>query len=227
MIDRKLCDVTERIQNACRRVGRDPKEIELVLVTKEVETSRIQEVYGLGIRDFGENRVQELVAKKEELPKDIKWHFIGSLQTNKVKSLIGQTALIHSCDRLGLAQELEKQAAKHDQKVDVLIQVNASGEDTKHGFNPETVEQAVSEIVKLKHLNVHGLMAIGPNTENQTQIRKSFGNLRKLQDGLKCSFPNVDWHYLSMGMSSDFEIAIEEGANLLRIGSAVFGSRPR
>ena len=128
MIDRQLRVLTERIQSACKQVGRNPKEVELVLVTKEVEPQRIREGYELGIRDFGETRVQELVAKRKELPKDIKWHFIGHLQTNKVKLLIGQAVLIHSCDRLELAQELEKQAAKHDQEVDVLLEVNTSGE---------------------------------------------------------------------------------------------------
>ena len=227
MIDDHLHVVTERIQTACQRAGRDPKEVELVLVTKEVEPQRIDAAYKLGIRNFGENRVQELVAKREKLPKDIKWHFIGHLQTNKVKLLVGQVVLIHSCDRMGLAQELDKQAEKRNQKIDLLIQVNSSGEKTKQGFSPEAVEQAASEIVKLKHLNVRGLMTIGPNTEDQARIRNSFRSLRKLQDRLRDSVPNTDWHYLSMGMSSDFELAIEEGANLLRIGSAVFGPRPK
>ncbi len=226
MIDRQLRGVTERIHEACKRAGRDPKEVELVLVTKEVDPGRIKLAYDLGIRDFGENRTQDLMAKQGELPKGIRWHFIGSLQTNKVKSLIGQVALIHSCDRIDLAREIEKQAAKQGQTADILVQVNTSGEETKHGFSPSDVQQAVSEITAFDHLRLRGLMTIGPNTQNQVKIRESFRALSNLKDQLRQKFKNCDWRYLSMGMSSDFELAIEEGANLLRIGSAVFGPRP-
>ncbi|MBI4394814.1 MAG: YggS family pyridoxal phosphate-dependent enzyme [Candidatus Omnitrophica bacterium] len=224
MLTRQLREVKERVDQACRRSKRDPKQIKLVLVTKEVEMSRIEQAYELGIRDFGENRVRELLAKAEQLPKDIQWHFIGSLQTNKIKSLIGRVVLIHSLDRIELAREIEKEAAKQDQTVDLLIQVNTSREETKHGFKPEEVETAVSEIIKCGHLNVRGLMTIGPLTEDQERIRESFCSLLQLRDRLKQNF-DLDWHYLSMGMSSDFEIAVEEGANLLRIGTAVFGPR--
>ena len=226
MIDRQLRGVTERIREASQRTGRDPKEVELVLVTKEVDPSRIKLAYDLGVRDFGENKVQDLMAKQNKLPKDVRWHFIGSLQTNKVKLLIGQVALIHSCDRVDLAREIEKQAAKQNRTVDILIQVNTSGEETKHGFDPKSVKQAISQIVTLDHLRVRGLMTIGPNTQDQEKTRESFRTLRNLKDQLQQEFPNCDWCYLSMGMSSDFELAIEEGANLLRIGSAVFGPRP-
>ena len=226
MIDRQLRGVTERIREASQRTGRDPKEVELVLVTKEVDPGRIKLAYDLGVRDFGENKVQDLMAKQNKLPKDVRWHFIGSLQTNKVKLLIGQVALIHSCDRVDLAREIEKQAAKQNRTVDILIQVNTSGEETKHGFDPKSVKQAISQIMTLEHLKVCGLMTIGPNTQDQEKTRESFHTLRNLKDRLQQEFPNCDWCYLSMGMSSDFELAIEEGANLLRIGSAVFGPRP-
>jgi len=227
MIDRQLRGVTERIHQACKRAGRDPKGVKLVLVTKEVAPSRIKLAYDLGVRDFGENKVQDLMAKQGELPKDIRWHFIGSLQTNKVKLLVDQVALIHSCDRLELAKELEEQAAKRNQTVDILIQVNTSREETKHGFDPKFVKQAVSQIVVLGHLKVRGLMTMGPNTQDQERIRQSFRALRSLKDQLQQEFPNGEWHYLSMGMSFDFELAIEEGANLLRIGTAVFGERTK
>ncbi|MBI4358282.1 MAG: YggS family pyridoxal phosphate-dependent enzyme [Candidatus Omnitrophica bacterium] len=226
-IDRQLRDIKERIVKACERARRDPKAIELVLVTKEVEPKRVREAYDLGIRDFGENRAQEFVEKKENLPRDIRWHFIGSLQTNKVKFLVGQVVLIHSCDRLELAEALEKQAKKAAETVDLLIQVNTSGEETKHGFEPDVVEAAVSKISGMGRLKIRGLMSIGPNTENQEEIRRSFRSLRLLRDQLKKSHPAMDWRYLSMGMSSDFEFAIEEGANLLRIGTAVFGERKK
>ncbi|MBI1978316.1 MAG: YggS family pyridoxal phosphate-dependent enzyme [Candidatus Omnitrophica bacterium] len=222
---RSLRDVKERIGRACQRVGRNPEEVLLILVTKGVEPKRIREAYEFGMRHFGENRVQEFIEKKQHLPSDIRWHFIGSLQANKVKFLIGQVVLIHSCDRLDLAQEIQKQAQKHNRAVEVLLQVNTSQEQTKHGFSPDKVEEGVSEISAFDRIRIRGLMTIGPNTAEESQIRGSFRALRLLRDDLKFKFPDVDWRYLSMGMSSDFEIAIEEGANLLRIGTAVFGPR--
>ena len=225
MIEERLCAVRKRIQDTCKRVNRDPKDIELLLVTKQVSSSQIEEAYRLGIRDFGENRAQELIDKQNQLPQDIRWHFIGSLQTNKVKFLLGQVVLIHSCDRLDLARELAKQAANQSQAIEILIQVNTSGEATKHGFSLSTAREGISEIVKFEHLKIRGLMTIGPNTEDQNRIRSAFRSLRVLRDQLQQECPKVDWHYLSMGMSSDFELAIEEGANLLRLGTAIFGER--
>jgi len=225
MISVDLANLKRRIQAASEQAGRRAEEIDLVLVTKAVEPKRIFEAYELGHRKFGENKVQELLAKQSELPKDIEWHFIGSLQTNKAKDLIGAVRLIHSCARIELAREIEKQAEKRNQKVDALIQVNASGEATKHGFAPIQVKRAVSEMAGFAHLNIEGLMTIGPNTDNKEQIKQTFETLRRLRDELKTAFPAHSWKHLSMGMSSDFEIAIEAGANLLRIGSAVFGAR--
>ena len=225
MVVQELSSLRERIQNVCTRTGRDHKEIELVLVTKEVDLEKIKEAYQLGCRDFGENRVQDLVKKQKVLPEDIRWHFIGHVQTNKVKVLAGNIALIHSCDRLDLAKEIQRQAEKRNQTVELLIQVNTSGEKTKQGFYPKNAEEAVSEIAMLNRLKIRGLMTIGPNAQDLNEIRRSFRSLRVLRDELRDQFPRADWHYLSMGMSSDFEIAIEEGANLLRIGTAVFGPR--
>ncbi|OGW85452.1 MAG: YggS family pyridoxal phosphate enzyme [Omnitrophica bacterium RIFCSPHIGHO2_02_FULL_46_11] len=225
-IEERLCSVRERISGACKRVHREPKDVGFILVTKQVDPFQIREAYRLGIRDFGENRVQEFTDKQDQLPKDIQWHFIGSLQTNKVKFLLGQVALIHSCDRLDLAEELEKQAAKQGQTVKLLIQVNTSGEKTKQGFNLLGIKENISKIVGLKRLNIRGLMTIGPNTQDQNKIRSAFRSLRTLRDQLQQEFPACDWRYLSMGMSADFELAIEEGANLLRLGTAVFGERP-
>ena len=225
MIDRQSCDLRNRIAEVCKRVRRDPKEVGLVLVTKEVELERIREAYELGVRDFGENRVQELLEKRDQLPQDIRWHFIGSLQMNKVKFLAENVFLIHSCDRIELAKEIQKQAEKHNRILEVLVQVNTSGEETKHGFSPEAIKGAVSEIIQLDRIKLRGLMTIGPNTEDKAKSRSAFRVLRFLRDELKNGFPNQDWRYLSMGMSSDFEIAVEEGANLLRIGTAVFGPR--
>lgn len=227
MIDRRWHTLTERIHAACQRANRNHEDVELVLVTKEIAPNEIERAYRLGVRDFGESQVQEWAEKRRHLPLDIRWHFMGSLQTNKVKFLVGQVALIHSCDRLDLAKALQKEAEKHHRIVDVLIQVNTSGEETKHGFQPNAVAHSVSEILAFNCLNIRGLMTIGPHTEDKKRIRSSFQSLRALRDRLQRDFPNVDWHYLSMGMSSDFELAIEEGGNLLRIGSAVFGERAR
>ncbi len=225
MVERELRAVYDRIGVACKKSGRSSDEIELVLVTKEVDLERIQEAYRLGHRLFGENKVQEFTAKKTFLPSDIQWHFIGNLQTNKVKFLVQEVALIHSCDRMDLALELEKQAELANSQFEILIQVNTSAEPTKHGFDSKAVEWAVSQIKSLKRLNVRGLMTIGPNTQDEKEIRSAFSKLRHVRDELGKHFPKIDWHYLSMGMSSDFEFAIEEGANLLRIGTAVFGKR--
>ncbi len=227
MIQSALGDVRRRIEAAAVKAGRNSKEIEVVLVTKQVESKRILEAYQLGVRDFGENKVQELLPKIEELPKDIRWHFIGSLQTNKVKSMIEIVLLIHSCDRMELAEEINRQAEKINKDVRILIQVNTSGESSKHGFSPNDVQSAVSQMKGLKRLKIEGLMTIGPNTDNVNHIRESFRGLMVLRDQLKTSFTEYNWRYLSMGMSSDFELAVMEGANMLRIGSAVFGERKK
>jgi hypothetical protein len=232
MIEKSLNDVRRKIEAACQRAGRSPNEIKLVLVTKEVETACIQEAYRLGVRDFGENRVQEWLVKRGELPADICWHFIGHLQTNKVKTLLNvrpiheSPVLIHSVDSIDLAKEIQKQAEKKNQDVQILIQVNTSKEETKFGFDFNEVERAVSEIsAGCGRLKIKGLMTIGPNTRDETSIRHSFCELRQFRDKLRNQFNQHQWLYLSMGMSSDFEIAVEEGANILRVGTAVFGVR--
>lgn len=225
MIRERLEEIRGRIRAASERVSRSPEEIELVLVTKEVDPEEIKLAYGLGIRDFGENKVQEFLMKKEQLPADIKWHFIGHLQTNKVKKLLGKAALIQSLDRLELAREIQKEAQKQNQTADVLLEVHISPEKSKFGFEPDSVGAAVSEIRSLDRLKLRGLMGIGPNTRDEEVVRRSFRLLARLRDRLRNDFPETNWHYLSMGMSSDFELAVEEGANLLRIGSAVFGTR--
>ena len=226
MIAERLEEIKSRIRHASGRSKRNPSEIEWVLVTKEVEPSRIKEAYDLGVRDFGENKVQELLSKRPVLAPDIRWHFIGHLQTNKVKFLVGEVVLIHSLDRMELAQAIQKEAEKNSKTQSVLIQVNASGENTKFGFKPEGVEEAVSQmLVSCDRLCLLGLMTIGPNTSDQVKVRASFHQLYELRENLKRRFTQCNWRYLSMGMSADFEIAVEEGANLLRLGTAVFGPR--
>jgi len=225
MFKDELEHVHARIAAACERSGRPTSDVTLILVTKWVESERINQVYQLGQRDFGENRVQELDRKRHELPEDIRWHFIGHLQTNKVKSVVGEVALLHSCDRLDLAKTLQKQAEKKNTTIELLMQVNTSGEASKYGFSSKEAQAAVSELICYDRLKVRGLMTIGPFTENKEQIRTSFRALRQLRDRLQDEYTQVDWHTLSMGMSSDFEIAIEEGSNFVRVGTAVFGRR--
>ncbi len=223
MLERQLRAVQDRIEQACQRSGRKATDVELVLVTKGVEPTRVQAVYDLGHRDFGENKAQELIEKTALLPNDTKWHFIGTLQTNKARLLTSQVVLIHSVDRIELAVELNKQAEKANINHNILLQVNASGEATKHGFRPEVMESMAGQIKALSRLTVRGLMTMGPKSQDEREARATFSKTRNLRDYLKKQYPDLDWNYLSMGMSSDFEYAIEEGANLLRIGTAVFG----
>lgn len=227
MIQENLEKLKRDIEAICRKAGRKSGEIQLVLVTKTVAGDRILEVYQAGARDFGENRVQELLEKKPGLPGDIRWHFQGHLQTNKVKELVGQTVLIHSLDSVHLAKEIEKVAGRLNQMVEVLIEVNTSGEASKFGFKPQELEDAVGEMTRFAHLKIKGLMTISPLTQDEFQIRASFTALRDIQKKMKMCYPDLDWHELSMGMSDDYRIAIEEGATILRIGRAVFGERQR
>lgn len=194
-------------------------------MTKNVPVERIREAFEAGIRDLGENRVQELVKKKTELPAEIRWHFIGHLQTNKVKSVLGETALLHSLDRIALAEEIQKQAQKRNLTVDTLVQVNTSGEMTKSGFQPEEVEEALERLKSFDRIRIRGLMTIAPTS--QDPVRDCFRRLLILRDKIQEKFSDLDLYHLSMGMSSDFEIAVEEGATILRIGTAVFGERKK
>ncbi len=222
----KIQTLRGTIREAMVRAGRDPETVRLVLVTKTVESERVSEAYQSGERDFGENRVQEWHEKKLVLPQDIRWHLIGHLQTNKVKSVIGQVELIHSLDRLELADAIEKQAkAKGIAEVLCLVQANMSGEESKFGLDPALVEEFVRQMSLRSSIKIRGLMTIGPSTENEGKIRECFRKTRELLEDLKRKFPQLDWGILSMGMSGDYKIAIEEGSNLLRIGTLVFGKR--
>lgn len=198
-----------------------------MLVTKTVGVDRIREAFEAGARDFGENRVQELRAKKPGLPPEIRWHFQGRLQTNKVKSLLGEVMLLHSLDRMELAQEIQKQAEKKNLNMDVLLQVNTTQEATKAGFSPVEMEAVMEKLKSFDRLRIRGLMTIGPLTKDEKLVRASFQKLRILGDRLQRIFPTPSPFHLSMGMSSDFETAIEEGATMVRIGTAVFGDREK
>lgn len=233
-IAQTIAGLRRAIREKATAVGRIGEEIKLVLVTKGISVSIIREAYEAGIRDFGENRVQELTEKKKELPSDICWHMIGRLQTNKVKALLSDVRahgcapvhLIHSLDRPELAAAIERQAEqKNIREVPCLVQVNASGEATKAGFRPEEVASFVEGLKKESRIQIKGLMTIGPLSEDLETIRQAFRKAALLKKDLMQKFPEKDWGILSMGMSGDWPSAIEEGATCLRIGTAVFGER--
>ncbi len=224
-IKETLESVNEKIQAACMRSGRQPDEITLIAVSKTFPPEVILQAYNAGIRIFGENRPQELRDKATALPEDIDWHFIGHLQTNKIKYVVPTARLVHSVDSLKLAEALEAFAAKKNLTVDVLLEVNTSGEISKFGFKPQETLAAMEKVMPLNHLNVRGLMTIGPLTEDRALIRAAFASLRDLAQKAKDQFGPQSATILSMGMSGDFEIAIEEGATHIRLGSAIFGQR--
>ncbi len=222
-----IARVQERIEAACARSGRKADEVTLIAVSKTFPAEVVRQAYDAGLRVFGENRPQELRDKARLLPEDIEWHFIGHLQTNKIKYVVPQAVLIHSVDTVHLARALEQFAEKRALTIPVLMEVNTSGESTKFGFNPAEVPEAFATIKELKHLEVKGLMTIGPLTDDQQKIRQAFKTLASLRDKLTKAFHGHPLPFLSMGMSGDFEIAIEEGSTHIRVGTAIFGARGR
>lgn len=226
MLEQNLREVEERITAACRRVGRNREEVTLIAVSKTKPISMLQEIYDLGIRDFGENKVQELSEKHDEMASDIRWHMIGHLQRNKVKQVIDKTVLIHSVDSLRLAETIEAEAAKRDIVVSILLEVNVAKEESKFGFSVEEVLPAIMEISKFPHIRVKGLMTIAPYVENPEENRMIFSSLRKLAvDITNKNLDNVNVSIISMGMTNDYEVAIEEGATMVRVGTGIFGER--
>ena len=218
--------VEEKVANACKRAGRSREDVTLIAVSKTKPVSMIEELLPLGVRDFGENKVQELTAKEEVLPKDIRWHMIGHLQRNKVKYVIDKACMIHSVDSLRLAQEISKEAVKHALVMPVLIEVNVAGEESKFGVAVEEAPSLVEEVSKLPGIQVNGLMTIAPYVEDPEENRYVFRNLRKLSvDIREKNFDNVTMNVLSMGMTGDYEVAIEEGATHVRVGTGIFGER--
>ncbi len=222
---KRLEEVLSRIERACERSGRKKEEVRLLGATKTVPPERIREFYECGLRLFGENRAQEFLKKYEAL-KDlaIEWHFIGRLQSNKVKYLMGKVKLIHSLDRKSLADEIQKRASKQGLVQEVLIEVNLGAEETKGGVSPGELEDLYEYAASLPNLRVVGLMAIPPYLENPEEVRPYFRRLRELKEKLEEKYGRKLPH-LSMGMSHDFEVAVEEGATIVRIGTLLFGER--
>lgn len=226
MVAENLKEVEARVCAACERSGRKRESVTLIAVSKTKPVQMLEEAYQAGSRYFGENKVQELADKYELMPKDIHWQMIGHLQRNKVKYIIDKAELIHSVDSLRLAETIDKEAAKKGIVANVLLEVNMAKEDTKYGLMPEEVMDFVREIVRFQHIKVQGLMTIAPFVDDPEENRKHFANLRKLSvDIRKEKVNNVNMSILSMGMTNDFEVAIEEGATMVRIGTAIFGER--
>lgn len=218
--------VLNQVNAACEKVNRNKDEVTLIAVSKTKPSSDIQKLYDYGVRDFGENKVQELTSKYEELPKDIRWHLIGHLQTNKVKYIVDKVYMIHSVDSVKLAREIEKEAAKKNVNVNILVQVNVANEDSKFGLDNSEVIKIVEEIATLPHLRIKGLMTIAPFVDDGEENRKYFNELKELSVDIKAkNIDNVCMDMLSMGMSGDFETAIEEGATHVRVGTSIFGVR--
>lgn len=226
MIKENLKYVEGRVEEACKRSGRNPQEVTLIAVSKTKPISDIKEAIAYGTLHFGENKVQELVIKYEELPKNIVWHLIGHLQRNKVKNVVGKASLIHSVDSLRLAEEIDKEAKKNNLVQSILIEVNVADEESKFGVTIEECIPLIEEIAKLKNIAVKGLMTIAPFVENSEKNRKYFKCLKQLSVDIKTkNIDNVFMDVLSMGMTGDYEVAIEEGATLVRVGTGIFGNR--
>ena len=226
MLRENYRQVEENIRRACGRAGRDPGDVTLIAVSKTKPVELLREAYDLGTRVFGENKVQEIVEKYEALPKDIRWHMIGHLQRNKVKYIIDKVDLIHSVDSVRLAETIEKEAAKHDLTANILLEVNVAEEESKFGLKVDEVEQVVDEIAKFSHIKVCGLMTIAPFVENPEENRPYFRRLRNLSVDIGAKkVDNVTMSILSMGMTNDYEVAVEEGATMVRVGTGLFGAR--
>jgi len=220
-IDENIRSVRKRIEGAAKRSGRSPDEITLVAVTKNHTVSEIQQVINSAVTNLGENRVQELLPKREALGDAVAWHFIGHLQRNKVKYIIPLIYLIQSVDSIALAREINKQCRELGKVQDVLLEVNVSGEASKYGFSPEKVLFAVDELARFKNVQIKGLMMMAPFISDIGLLRLYFAKMKELFDNLsKRQGPNFEM--LSMGMTNDFEIAIEEGSNMVRVGTAIF-----
>ena len=226
IVSDNLKAVEEKIQKACDRAGRDRSEVTLIAVSKTKPVDMLMEAYNDGIRTFGENKVQELTGKIEQMPDDIQWHMIGHLQRNKVKYIAGKVALIHSVDSYRLAEEINIQAKKHGCIIPILIEVNVANEESKFGVKLDEAEDLVRECAALDGITVKGLMTIAPFVEDPEDNRPVFKALKDKSDDVAAKkIDNVYMDILSMGMTNDYEIAIEEGATMVRVGTGIFGAR--
>lgn len=226
MIADNIAQVQKKITGACEKAGRNPEEVTLITVSKTQPVSLLQEAYNAGSRDFGENKVQELLDKIPRMPEDVRWHMIGHLQRNKVKYIVDKVYLIHSVDSLRLAEEISKEALKKQVEVDILIEVNVALEESKFGTTTAEAVSLVDEISKLPGIHIKGLMTIAPYVEDEEENRLIFKKLKDLSvDIAEKNIDNVSMSILSMGMTGDYRVAVEEGASYVRVGTGIFGER--
>ena len=226
MLKENLKTVEEHVQEACKRAGRSREEVTLIAVSKTKPLEMLQEIYGEGVRDFGENKVQELSDKHDVLPQDIHWHMIGHLQRNKVKYIVDKVYLIHSVDSLRLAEEISREAVKKQVEVNILIEVNVAQEESKFGTTVEETATLIREIATLPGIHIRGLMTIAPFVEDPEENRGYFQKLRQLAVDIgNKNIDNISMNILSMGMTGDYMVATQEGATIVRVGTGIFGER--
>ena len=226
MIKENYLEVNEKVRKACEKAGRSEDAVTLIAVSKTKPLEDLREAYEAGARDFGENKVQELVDKIPQMPGDIRWHMIGHLQRNKVKYIVDKVYMIHGVDSVRLGEEISKEAVKHGVTVRILIEVNVAGEDTKYGVSPAEAPQLAEELSKLPGISLQGLMTIAPYVTDPEENRLIFAKLRQLAvDISEKNIDNVSMNVLSMGMTGDYEVAVEEGATFVRVGTGIFGER--
>lgn len=221
-----IARIRERIEASCRKADRNPDDVRLIAVSKIKPAEDVEQAYLAGQQSFGESYVQEFRDKSPLVEEPVEWHFIGGLQSNKVKYLRGKVAMIHSVDRFSLAKEIDRQWAKTDQPANILLQVNVGDEASKSGCSCDDLEQLARRVSELANIRVRGLMCLPPHCDDPEDVRPYFRKLRELAQQIdQLQLPNVQMQELSMGMSGDFEVAVEEGATLVRVGTAIFGAR--
>ena len=226
MVAENLARVQKNINESCNKINRDPNEVTLIAVSKTKPVEMLKEAYDAGARVFGENKVQEIVDKYDQMPSDVKWHMIGHLQRNKVKYIVDKVAMIHSVDSLRLAETIEKEAAKKAVIVPILIEVNVAQEESKFGLKPEEVLPLIEQISDFSHIQIKGLMTIAPYVDNAEENREIFRELKKLSVDIAAkNINNVTMSVLSMGMTGDYMVAVQEGATMVRVGTGIFGAR--
>lgn len=226
-IKENIDDIIKKIDDTCKKTGRNSKDITVIAVSKTVDSKRAKEAVEAGVENLGENRVQELVKKYDELADtDIKWHMIGHLQKNKVKYIIDKTVLIHSVESIELAEEINKRAIKNNLTSNVLIELNIGEEESKFGINEDNIYDFVKNMEQFENIKVLGLMTVAPFCEDPEDVRWVFKKMKNINDKISTmNLRNTEMKYLSMGMTNDYEVAIEEGSNIIRIGTAIFGAR--
>ncbi len=225
-IKENIENINAKIEAACQRSGRKREEVLFLVVSKTIDVPRIKEAVACGMTSLGENKVQEIMDKYEPMGEGIKWHLIGHLQTNKVKYIIDKVELIHSVESIKLAEEISKRAVAKGVTANILLEVNVAGEESKFGIKPEECEQMVREISVMPNIVIKGLMTVAPAVENEEENRKYFRQMKQLLVDINSKkIDNVNMTELSMGMTGDYEVAIEEGATIVRIGTGVFGAR--